>query len=321
MPSGGRGPVADKLVGEGLTVQRVVKVGDVVRVGLAVAILTIFCGTAPNAQRAIEVSHHARAVQPGEVVILEVRSARPLVTVRATVFGSSVPFFPDPEGVWRGLVGIDLETRPDEYAVAIRATDSDDTTARATYALSVESKDFPTRRLTVAPSFVDPPPYVLDRIQREAALQDKLFKASTGARQWRGGFLRPVPGDASSSFGRRSVFNGQPRRPHSGTDFKAATGTAIKAPNVGTVVLAEELYFSGNVVIIDHGWGLYSYFAHLSAIDVTQGDVVTRGQVVGKVGATGRVTGPHLHWTVRLNNARVDPIALMTLLPSDESRF
>ena len=305
-----------------MTAQRAIRRASFARVGLVAAILTSGGIAISEAQSyALHVSHRARTVQPGEVVILEVRSDRPLVTVRATVFGSSVAFFPDPGGLWRGLVGIDLDTRADEYVAAIRATDSDGATARTTYTLSVEPKNFPTRHLTVAPSFVDPPPDVLDRIQREAALQDKLFKASTRARQWRGGFLRPVPGDASSSFGRRSVFNGQPRRPHSGTDFKAPMGTAIKAPNVGTVVLAEELYFSGNVVILDHGSGLYSYFAHLSAIDVAEGDVVTRGQVVGKVGATGRVTGPHLHWTVRLNNARVDPSALMTLLPSDDTRF
>ena len=88
----------------------------------------------------------------------------------------------------------------------------------------------------------------------------------------------------------------------------------MKAPNIARVVLTGELYFSGNVVILDHGWGLYSYFAHLSSIDVTEGEMVVTGQVVGKVGATGRVTGPHLHWTARLNGARVDPVSLMTLL-------
>ena len=283
---------------------------------LAAAMLAVGSAATLAQTHALDVSHQARALHPGEVVILELRSPRPVVTARATVFGSSIRFFPDPQGVWRGLVGIDLETRPGEYAVAVRATDSDGATARAVYTLSVEPKDFPTRNLTVAPSFVDPPPEVIERIQREAARQAELFKSSTDARQWGGGFLRPVPGDASSSFGRRSVFNGQPRRPHSGTDFKAAMGTAIKAPSAGTIVLAEELYFSGNAVIIDHGWGLYSYFAHLSAIDVAVGDAVTQGQVVGKVGATGRVTGPHLHWTVRLNDARVDPVALMTLLPA-----
>ena len=307
--SGSPGGVTDKLVVGNLSVRCVVLV--------AVAMLALGAVESQAQPHALEVSHQARALQPGEVVILELQSPRPLVLARATAFGTSVRFYPDPQGVWHGLVGIDLETSPGEYAVAVRATDSDGATARATYTLAVEPKDFPTRTLTVAPSFVDPPPEVIERIQSEAARQAALFQSSTDARQWRGGFRRPVPGDASSSFGRRSVFNGQPRRPHSGTDFRATTGTTIQAPSAGTIVLAEQLYFSGNAVVIDHGWGLYSYFAHLSAIDVALDDVVTQGQVVGRVGATGRVTGPHLHWTVRLNDARVDPIALMTLLPAE----
>ena len=264
-----------------------------------------------------EISHRARMLNPGEIVLLDVRTPVPPVDVRATAFGQPIRFFPnESNGVWRALVGIDLTTEPGDYPVAVRVTTSGGETVRQTYTLTVEPKDFPTRRLTVSPSYVDPPPEVIERIQRETRLQAELFDTSTGERLWRGGFDAPVPGVATSSFGRRSVFNGQPRSPHSGTDFQAAAGTPIKAPNHGTVALAGELYFSGNVVIIDHGWGLYSYLAHLSAIDVAEGDVVTPGQIVGRVGATGRVTGAHLHWTVRLNDARVDPIALMELFPA-----
>ncbi len=266
----------------------------------------------------LEVTHRARSVQPGELVVLEVRPSEPPVIIRATAFGAAVALYPDDsDGVWRGLIGIDLEARPDDYAVAIRATTGGGATVRATYPLTVAPKEFPTRNLTVAPNFVNPPPDVLDRIQREAARQSEIFTSSSADRQWSGGFIRPVPGEPSSSFGRRSVYNGEARSPHSGTDFRSGQGTPIKAPNAGTVVLAGELYFSGNVVILDHGWGLYSYLAHLSAIDVVDGDVVEPGQVVGRVGATGRVTGPHLHWTVRLNNARIDPLALLTLFPAD----
>ncbi len=265
----------------------------------------------------LDVTHRARSVQPGEVVVLEVRPSAAVVAIHAMAFGSSVPFFASgPDGVWRGVVGIDLEARPAEYSVALRAKTFGGATVRTTYTLVVTPKEFPTRHLEVAPSFVDPPAEVVDRIQREAALQAGIFKTSTADRLWTGGFRRPVPGESTSSFGRRSVFNGQPRSPHSGTDFRAAAGTPILAPSTGIVVLAAELYFSGNVVIIDHGWGLYSYFAHLSVIDAAEGDMVESGQPVGKVGATGRVTGPHLHWTVRLNEARVDPTSLMTLLPA-----
>ena len=284
-------------------------------VGMVVLLLVVECSAQ---ELTLEVTHRARSVQPGEVVVLEVRPSELPLSVRATAFGSPVGFYQDAsDGVWRGLIGIDLDARPDDYGVAIRATSGQGVTARATYTLTVAAKEFPTRHLTVAPNFVNPPPDVLDRIQREAAMQSEIFTTSSPNRQWAGGFVRPVAGEASSSFGRRSVYNGEPRSPHSGIDFRSGAGTPIKAPNAGTVVLAGELYFSGNVVVLDHGWGLYSYFAHLSAIDVVEGDVVEQAQVVGSVGATGRVTGPHLHWTVRLNNARVDPLALMTLFPAD----
>jgi murein DD-endopeptidase MepM/ murein hydrolase activator NlpD len=268
----------------------------------------------------LAVSHRARAIQPGEAVILEVRPSAPPVAVHGTVFGHGVRFFEatPPDGVWRALVGIDLETEPGDYELAVRASTLGGRTVHATYTLGVEAKEFPTRHLKVNPSFVNPPSEVIDRIQREARDVAAIFQKASVDRQWRGGFVAPVSGESTSSFGRRSVYNGEPRSPHSGTDFRAGEGTPVGAPNAGTVVLTGDLYFSGNVVIIDHGWGLYSYFAHLSAIDVAEGDTVTRGQVVGRVGATGRVTGPHLHWTVRLNDARVDPRSLMTLLPHAE---
>ena len=284
-------------------------------IGLA-GLITISVSNTGAQEVTLDVSHRARAVHPGEVVVMQVRPSEPLVTIRATAFGATIRFFPSGEdGVWRGLIGIDLATSPGEYPVAVRATSDGGDTVRSTYTLNVDPKEFPTRHLSVNPSFVTPPAEALERIQLEARKVAAIFCAMSGARQWQGGFAAPVPDEATSSFGRRSVFNGQARSPHSGTDFRAGDGTPVKAPNAGTVVLTGDLYFSGNVVVLDHGWGLYSYFAHLSAIDVAEGDIVTLGQVVGKVGATGRVTGPHLHWTVRLNGARVDPLSLMTLFP------
>ncbi len=263
------------------------------------------------------VTHRARALHPGEIVVLNVRTSEAPAALEASAFGAALRFFPaGPANVWTTLVGIDLEVEPGEHGVTVRATAVDGTVDETVHSLAVEPKQFATRRLTVEPRYVDPPPEVVERILRERDLQAALFPVSTPVRYWRDGFVRPVPGRANSAFGRRSVFNGQPRSPHSGADFRAGTGTPIKAPNDGVVALATNLYFSGNVVIIDHGWGLYSYFAHLSAIDVAEGDRVRRGMVVGKVGATGRVTGAHLHWTVRLNDARVDPLSLLELFPA-----
>lgn len=265
----------------------------------------------------VNVTHRARALHPGEIVVLNVRTSEAPAALQATAFDADLRFYPaGPANVWTTLVGIDLEVEPGEHPVTVRATAVDGTVDETVHSLAVEPKQFATRRLTVEPRYVDPPPEVIERILRERDLQAALFPVSTPVRYWRDGFLRPVPGRANSAFGRRSVFNGQPRSPHSGADFRAGAGTPIKAPNEGVVVLATNLYFSGNVVIIDHGWGLYSYFAHLSEIDVSEGDRVRRGMVVGKVGATGRVTGAHLHWTVRLNDARVDPLSLLELFPT-----
>jgi murein DD-endopeptidase MepM/ murein hydrolase activator NlpD len=119
---------------------------------------------------------------------------------------------------------------------------------------------------------------------------------------------------ANSAFGTRSIFNGQPRNAHGGADFLSPAGTAVHAPNAGRVLVARDLYYSGNTVIIDHGLGLFSMFAHLSAFDTREGDRVEAGAIVGRVGATGRVTGPHLHWAVRANGARVDPLSLLAVL-------
>ena len=270
----------------------------------------------------VTVSHEARSIQPGEVVRLTVAFSRPVESVRGRAFDRPVVLYPtaDP-AVWRGLVGIDLDVEVRDHVVAVAGTAADGRSGQARHTLTIRPKEFTTRRLTVAPEYVSPPSHVLERIQRESQRTTEIFRTQTPERQWRGAFRAPVPGQATSSFGRRSVFNGQPRSPHSGTDFRAGEGTPVAAPNAGTVALSADLYFSGNCVILDHGLGLYSFFAHLSRSTVSEGDVVAPGDTLGRVGATGRVTGPHLHWTVRLNTARVDPLSLMEILsdPTSES--
>jgi murein DD-endopeptidase MepM/ murein hydrolase activator NlpD len=139
---------------------------------------------------------------------------------------------------------------------------------------------------------------------------ERIFHTTT-PRLWSGAFLLPVDGMPNSNFGSRSYFNGRARSPHAGVDFTAATGTPIRAANHGVIVLAEPLYFTRNTVIVDYGSGLYSLFAHLSEFHVKSGDTVSPDTVVGRVGQTGRVTGPHLHWSVRLQGARVDPLSLV----------
>lgn len=266
---------------------------------------------------ALIVTHRARAIQPGEVVVLTIASRQPLREVAVGAFERSFPCFED--GVptkWSSLVGIDLDTKPGRYRVAISALGDDGTAQTASYVLAVAAKRFPTRALTVDAKFVSPPPDALTRIQQDSERVRAIFAAVSPERRWAGPFIVPVPGSVISAFGKRSVYNGQPRSPHAGTDFSGAAGTRVKAPNAGKVVLSSDLYYSGNTLILDHGQGLYSWFGHLSAFSVDEGDAVSAGDEIGKVGATGLVTGPHLHWSVRLAGARVDPLSLVDVLTS-----
>ncbi len=269
----------------------------------------------PATGAAIEVTAHARARQPGELVVLTLNVPNGAGAPHVHAFDRAALPYEVGAGTWNVLVGIDLETRPGTYPVTIDAG-AGRTAAHAIYDLVVAPKTFPTRKLKVDEAFVNPPASAQARIQRDAATLAAVWQHSVEAALWRGDFTRPVPNPANSAFGTRSVYNGQPRSPHSGADFLSPAGTPVKAPNAGKIVLAEDLYYTGQTVVIDHGLGLFSLFAHLSAIDVHAGDAVTTGEVVGRVGATGRVTGPHLHWMVRVGGARIDPLSLLATLGS-----
>ena len=263
--------------------------------------------------QAVTIDVRARSIQPGEAVLLTITTAETAGALHVRAFNRD--WTPWRAGLreWRVLIGIDLDRVPGDYDVTVRA-DSSGGVRRGVKKLSVSSKAFATRKLTVDEAFVTPPADVQPRIAREAAELERLWGASTGAPRWTGPFAKPVPHDANSAFGTRSVFNDQPRSPHSGADFASPAGTVVTAPAAGRVVLATDLYFSGQTVIIDHGAGLLSLFAHLSAIDVKPGTDVAAGDALGEVGATGRVTVAHLHWATRLGAARVDPLSILFVL-------
>jgi murein DD-endopeptidase MepM/ murein hydrolase activator NlpD len=262
---------------------------------------------------ALTVNVHARALQPGEPVRLDITSAGSLSDVRVRAFDVETPAVRvDGDRHWSALIGIDLDVQPGRYTAVVSGTTAAGVPVTERVALAVTAKAFPTRRLTVDPNFVNPPADVLPRIVAEQQEMNAIWSASDRERHWTT-FVRPVPQRANSAFGTRSIFNGEPRSAHSGADFLSPAGTPIQAPAAGRVVLARNLYYSGNAVIIDHGLGVFSFLAHMSRIDAKVGDEVAPGDVVGLVGATGRVTGPHLHWTMRVAGARVDPLAVLGL--------
>ncbi|MBO4318029.1 MAG: M23 family metallopeptidase [Mailhella sp.] len=176
--------------------------------------------------------------------------------------------------------------------------------------------NWPRQILSVAPKYVSPPPKVLKRIERDRKLSRSAIATVTERGYWGLPLNRPVPGTVSSVFGGRRVFNGQPRSPHLGTDLRGKAGTPVESVAAGTVIAAADLYFSGNTVYIDHGQGVISMYCHLSSIGVREGEFVGRGQVIGKVGATGRVTGPHLHSALYVGRVPVDILPLFDPLPS-----
>ncbi len=201
---------------------------------------------------------------------------------------------------WIAIVGIPLTVKP--------GTEHIDVGSGERLPFTVEPKDYEAQHITLRNhQQVTPDAARLKRIQRELEEQIVAYRRFSPRQPSNLLFDRPVDGRLSSAFGLRRFFNGEERNPHSGLDFAAPTGTPVKAPAAGQVILVGDYFFNGKTVFLDHGQGLISMFCHLSAIDVNVGDEINRGGVIGKVGATGRATGPHLHWNVSLNDARVDP--------------
>lgn len=249
----------------------------------------------------------------GDALELVIPHEPGLAAVHAEWNDRRVPFVRD-EDRWLTVIGVDLDTEAGEHALVVERDFGDAGTRRESGELTVEAKAFPTTELTVEPGYVDLSPENQERAAREARETAAIYAAVTPARYWNEPFAVPIPGTTSgSNFGHRRVFNGQSRDPHSGADLRATTGTPILAANRGRVVLAKDLFFSGNAVFIDHGLGVYSVYLHLSEIRVVPGQMLEKGELLGLAGATGRVTGPHLHWGVRVQNARVDPFSLLAL--------
>lgn len=263
----------------------------------------------------------------GSLLLVEVRSANANLTgVKANWNGREIPFWEE-KGAdesagsrWRGLLGVDLEAKPESSELTTTAGLSG---AEAACSAGIEVKEgkFATERLKVAPNFVKPDPEQLARAEAEGKRLRAIYATVTPERLWQGPFRYPLDGvTTGGNFGKRRILNGTPGSPHGGVDFPAPAGTPVYAAQRGRVVLADALYFPGNTVIVDHGLGLYTFYGHFESIAVQAGETVEAGALLGKVGATGRVTGPHLHWGLSVNRARANPIQLIALFGHDEGR-
>ncbi|WP_088282798.1 peptidoglycan DD-metalloendopeptidase family protein [Ideonella sp. A 288] len=275
---------------------------------LAVAMLAV--PAVVRAQPAPAAPHLPRSrPAPGGIVLLPLgpSPARPSVRsegdVPVLVLGSA-------DG-WTAVVGIPLSATPGEGRVMVHGGAATDADGPRAIAYRIGPHAYAEQRLTVAPGHVDLSPRDQARHQRERAHLAQVMATFSEPLPDRMSFRPPVPGRRSGSFGLRRVFNGQPRSPHSGMDIAAATGTAVVAPAPGRVIDTGDYFFNGKTVWIDHGGGWLSMVCHLSEIDATVGAMVVAGDRVGAVGATGRATGPHLHWSVSLNRVMVDPALML----------
>jgi len=250
-------------------------------------------------------------VLQGEVVEIKV-SGKDLAAVEGRMGKEKIYFYPKGAHVFTSLVGADVEAKPGLAKLFLTLTSQAGAEQRREVALKIKAKAFHTESFSVPPGFDQMSPETLEEIRREQAAFARVFAATTQERLWDGPFVRPVPHEASaSSFGLRRIINGVARSPHSGTDLAAPMGTEVMASNHGRVVLVGNFFFAGGSVVLDHGGGLFTMYFHLSELLVEDGAMVKRGDIIALSGATGRVTGPHLHWGARLANARIDPLALV----------
>jgi murein DD-endopeptidase MepM/ murein hydrolase activator NlpD len=257
-------------------------------------------GTAQSDNRGFELPEH-RPV-PGGVALIDLGAAPQAPSAQ---FGGNPVLVVGNAERWTAIVGIGLAAREGPAELVVARTGAGRADERIGFQIGAHA--YAEQRLTVAPKHVDLSKADLARYQRERAHLDKVIATFSADPPASLRFVAPVPGERSSSFGLRRVFNGQARSPHSGMDIAAQQGTPVKAPGVARVIDTGDYFFNGNTVWLDHGSGLLSMVCHLHTIDVRIGELVATGDAIATVGATGRATGPHLHWSVSLNRQMVDP--------------
>lgn len=275
--------------------------------------LSLAASAAPPAPEP-ELALESRALKPGEIALLTVSRHHAKTPPEAKLGARALEWWPGAStGTWHAFLSFDLDAATGPVVMKAVLRDARGRKKKRAERYEVLAATFPVVELTVERKFVTPDKTDAERAESESGRLHKLFVKGEDKRLFESAFASPIPGAATARFGERRVFNGQPRAPHSGMDLKAKAGVPVKAPAAGKVMLADDLFYQGKTVVLDHGLGLTTLYAHLSKIAVKPGESVKKGQVIGKVGATGRVTGPHLHWALKHRGARVDPYSLIAL--------
>jgi murein DD-endopeptidase MepM/ murein hydrolase activator NlpD len=278
-------------------------------VALVMSTAHVFCATSAASDPRLT----PELVVAGNPELIRIDAAD-AVGIRGEWMGHKLEFSRARNGhTWFAVGGVDVEgpVGPSTLRLVLALPGGNSRELSST--IQIHAARYRTGALSVAPKFVEPGPEAMKQIEAEAQVKSKIFAASAAEPLWRGNFHAPLAAKPTDSFGTRRMFNGKLASIHKGADFHAATGTPVRASNSGVVVLARPLYYEGNCVVIDHGLGLFTLSMHFSRIDVHEGQHVTAGERIGLSGATGRVTGPHLHWAVRWQGAYLDPVKLLRL--------
>jgi murein DD-endopeptidase MepM/ murein hydrolase activator NlpD len=294
--------------------------------GLIITALVIFCGLPTPAGSAQSgsiagITLSSREVTNGSLLLLQIDTRKlgpPVRDVRITFQQSVYPVYAhpvNPADTLFGLIAIPFRTAPGSAKLLLSWTNAAGDHNR-TIPFRIVAGKYKTDELKVDSSRVNPNKKNIERAQKEARKIKRVYAEGSIARLWDGEFQLPMTSDITSPFGNKRVFNGQLKSFHNGIDFRARSATPVYAANSGVVKMAENLFYSGNAVVIDHGTGIFTIYAHLSSIDVTAGQLVEKGQRLGLTGATGRVSGPHLHWGVKVKGVAVNPMQLIQLMSS-----
>jgi murein DD-endopeptidase MepM/ murein hydrolase activator NlpD len=252
----------------------------------------------------------ASRVAQGDTLFLKIR-AQGKMEPRVRWMGSPVFLVPmGEEETWGGFLGVDLQAKPGPSPLDVEVLPGG---KKQRLEITIVEKNRGVRVLTLPKKMVELDPETLVRVRKESEIMKEVLGAPPAQPSWIGSFSEPLSGQVIGVFGTRSIINGLKRSPHTGVDLRADEGTPVHSINNGKVVLTAEEFFSGKSVVIDHGGAIQSMYFHLEKILVGQGEEVKKGQIIGLVGSTGRATGPHLHFGVRINGARVDPLQFIAL--------
>jgi murein DD-endopeptidase MepM/ murein hydrolase activator NlpD len=283
-------------------------------IAILLVIAAVIPATAAETAAITSVSWIPSQISVGSPCLFKVQLAVEPSSLKAKWQGRDVVFFSaGKRHIWYGLAGVDVEANAGSYKLDLEATMPDGQVMSIVREIQVRPSAYKTVRLSVPDRFVQPDPEALKKIEADKELKKKAFAHELPEPEWSGSFHPPIDSTVSEVFGVRRTFNGKLASIHRGLDYHAKPGTPILAANAGTIVLAGDLFYEGNCVIIDHGQQFMTLYMHLSHIQVTEGEKVKEGQEIGLSGATGRATGPHLHVAVRWQGAYLDPAQLWIL--------